>query len=79
MLFSLVTPIFYIHKKTANKGEIIMKYNVEIVETLRKVVEIEAKTEEEAIRKVEEMYFNEDIVLDSDDFDNLVEFNLQDD
>ena len=44
-----------------------MKYNVEIVETLRKVVEIE------------EMYFNEDIVLDSDDFDNSVEFNLQDD
>ena len=55
-----------------NKGEKIIKYNVE-------VVEIEAKTEEEAIRKVEEMYFNEDIVLGAENFDNLVEFNLQED
>lgn len=62
-----------------NKGEKIIKYNVEIVETLREVVEIEAKTEEEAIRKVEEMYFNEDIVLGAENFDNLVEFNLQED
>lgn len=62
-----------------NKEEKIIKYNVEIVETLREVVEIEAKTEEEAIRKVEEMYFNEDIVLGAENFDNLVEFNLQED
>lgn len=62
-----------------NKGEKIIKYNVEIVETLREVVEIGAKTEEEAIRKVEEMYFNEDIVLGAENFDNLVEFNLQED
>ena len=52
---------------------------VEIVETLRNVVEIEAKTEEEAIRKVEEMYFNEDIVLGAENFDNDVVFNLLED
>ena len=62
-----------------NKGEKIIKYNVEIVETLREVVEIEAKTEEEAIRKVEEMYFNEDIVLGAENFDNDVVFNLLED
>ena len=56
-----------------------MKYNVEIIETLRKVVEVSANSEEEAIEKVQNMYFAEEIVLDSDDFDNLVEFNLQED
>lgn len=56
-----------------------MKYNVEIIETLRDIVEIEAKTEEEAIRKVEEMYFNEDIVLGAENFDNDVVFNLLED
>lgn len=56
-----------------------MKYNVEIVETLRKVVEVSANSEEEAIRKVEEMYFNEDIVLGADDFDNDVVINLLED
>ncbi|MDU5527531.1 MAG: DpnD/PcfM family protein [Finegoldia magna] len=56
-----------------------MKYKVEIVETLRDVVEISASSEEEAIRKVEEMYFNEDIVLGAENFDNDVVFNLLED
>ena len=55
-----------------------MKYNVEIVETLRKVVEIRAKSEQEAIEKTRNLYFAEEIVLTSEDFDNFVEFNLLD-
>lgn len=56
-----------------------MQYNVEIVETLRKVVEVSANSKEEAIEKVQNMYFAGEIVLDSDDFDNMVKFNLQED
>jgi len=45
-------------------------YSFEIRETLSRVVEIEAETEEEAIQKVEQEYKNEEIVLDSSDFDD---------
>lgn len=53
-----------------------MKYEIEILETLRRVVEIDAKNEEEAMDKVGRMYYNSDIVLGADDFDNEVVFNL---
>lgn len=53
-----------------------MKYKIEILETLRRVVEIDAKNEEEAMDKVGRMYYNSDIVLGADDFDNEVVFNL---
>lgn len=53
-----------------------MKYKIEILETLRRVVEIDTKNEEEAMDKVGRMYYNSDIVLDADDFDNEVVFNL---
>ena len=43
------------------------KYNVEVVETLSKVVEIEADSYKEAEEKAEEMYDNADIVLDWED------------
>lgn len=39
------------------------KYYVEITETLQKVVEIEAESEEEAVDKVHVDYINENIVL----------------
>ena len=53
-----------------------MKYKIEILETLRRVVEIDAKDEEEAMNRVGRMYYNSDIVLGADDFDNEVVFNL---
>jgi len=61
------------------------KYNIEIEEVLRRVIpEIEAKDIDEAISKVEEMYDNEEIVLDSSDFveksfNNLYSKNLDKD
>ena len=53
-----------------------MKYKIEILETLRRVVEVDAKNEEEAMERVGRMYYNSDIVLGADDFDNKVVFNL---
>jgi hypothetical protein len=60
-----------------------MKIRVEIVETLRKVVIIDSKeidylgdittetnevVEEEALQLVRDRYYNEDIILDSNDY-----------
>lgn len=39
------------------------KYYVEITETLQKVVEVEAESEEEAVNQVHVDYINENIVL----------------
>lgn len=50
------------------------KYNVEIVETLSKNVIIEAKSMQEAEKIARAMYADEEIVLDSGNFDNTVEF-----
>lgn len=48
-----------------------MKYHVEIVETLSRVVEIEATTPAEAIEIVKVLYRKEKIVLDSGDFSDV--------
>lgn len=44
------------------------KFNIQVKEILRRVVEIEAETLEEAIDIAKDMYQNEEIVLDADDF-----------
>lgn len=44
------------------------KYRVKIVETLKRVVDVEAKTYEEAEAQVRDMYRACDIVLDSGDY-----------
>ena len=44
------------------------KYDVEITETLSRVLEIEAENENDAISKVKEMYRKEKIVLDYNDY-----------
>ena len=44
------------------------KYEVIIYETLSRSVEVEAKDVDEAREKVRNMYFNEEIVLDSSDY-----------
>jgi hypothetical protein len=43
-------------------------FKIEVQEFLSRIIEIEAKSAEEAISKVREMYRNEEIVLDSDDY-----------
>lgn len=46
-----------------------MKYKIKIIETLSKVVEIEAENKDKAFDKVQEMIRNEEIVLTADDFE----------
>lgn len=50
------------------------KFNVKVVETLSKIIEVEAETMEEAQDIVMDMYNNEEVVLDAGDYDNDVEF-----
>lgn len=49
-----------------------MKYSVTIEETLSRTVEIEADSKQDAIEKAKKQYKNEDIVLDVDDFSEVV-------
>lgn len=55
-----------------------MKYRVAIIETLSKVVEVDADSEEEAFKDVWQSYNNCEIVLDSGDFIN-VDFEIEED
>ena len=48
-----------------------MKYTIDIIETLKKSVEIEADNCYEALDKVENMYNSQEIVLTADNFDNV--------
>lgn len=57
-------------------GGDLVKYTINIEEILSRIVEVEADSEEEAENKVREQYRNEDIVLDSSDFQG-VEFYIQ--
>ncbi len=54
----------------ANKsGSLTMnKFKIEITETLSKIIEVEADDIEEALERVETMYKEEKIILDSSDF-----------
>ena len=45
-----------------------MLYEIEVIEILKKKVEVEGDSEMEALSKVEEKYIDEDIVLDSSDY-----------
>lgn len=46
-----------------------MKYKVKIVETLSKIVEVEASSMAEAHDKVEKMYNSSEVVLDDANFE----------
>lgn len=50
------------------------KFNVNVVETLSRIIEVEAGSLEEAKDIVMDMYDNEEVVLDAGDYDNNVEF-----
>lgn len=43
-------------------------FKIEIQEFLSRIVEVKANTVDEAISIVQEMYINEEIVLDSEDY-----------
>ena len=47
------------------------EYKIKISETLSKIVNVMAETDEEAIDKVKGMYNNETILLDYDDYENV--------
>lgn len=53
------------------------KFKIEIKETLSEVIEIEANSKEEAIDKVRDKYYNQEIVLEPNSF-NGVDFNALD-
>lgn len=53
-----------------------MKYNVLITETLTKSCLIDAESEEEALKLIEEAYYKDDIRLDANDFLD-VEFEIK--
>ena len=48
-----------------------MRYKVKIRETLERTVEVSAKNEEEAIKKVRKLYDKCSIVLTADDFEEV--------
>ena len=43
-------------------------FYISVTETLNKIVEVHAEDSSEALQKAEDAYYNEEIVLDSDDF-----------
>jgi hypothetical protein len=47
------------------------KFSVEVYESSARVVEVEAETVNEALDIVEKQYNNEEIVLDSNDFQDV--------
>jgi hypothetical protein len=47
------------------------KFDVEIIETLSRIITVEAEDELEAKLLVDEMYRGEEIVLDADDFQSV--------
>lgn len=48
-----------------------MKFDIVIEEKLRRVVSIEANSQDEAIEKIQELYKKEEIILDYTDFDSV--------
>ena len=43
-------------------------FYISVTETLKRIVEVHAEDSSEALQKAEDAYYNEEIVLDSDDF-----------
>ena len=55
-----------------------MKYRIKVIETLSKVVEVEAKDYDSAFEKIEDMINCEDIVLTADDFEDREFYPVED-
>ncbi len=43
-------------------------FQIEIVETISNIVEVMAENEQEALLRAQEMYRNEEVILDSEDY-----------
>lgn len=43
-------------------------FQIEIVETMSNIVEVVAENEQEALLRAQEMYRNEEVILDSEDY-----------
>ena len=54
------------------------KYRIKVVETLYKVVEVEAENYDLAFEKVEEMVDCEEVVLTADDFEGREFYPVED-
>lgn len=50
------------------KKQPMKTFKIEVKETLSRVIEIEANSNDEALLKIEELYNQQEIVLDSTDF-----------
>ncbi len=77
MIIGLTYQIKLTKKTKINMGvyPVTKEYSVEVVETLIRIVTVEATSEEQAIEFVMYDYNNAELVLDSDDFFD-VEFEI---
>ncbi len=77
MIIGLTYQIKLTKKTKNNMGvyPVTKEYSVEVVETLIRIVTVEATSEEQAIEFVMYDYNNAELVLDSDDFFD-VEFEI---
>lgn len=55
-----------------------MKYRIKVLETLSRIVEVEAEDKDTAFEKVEEMVNCEDIILTADDFEGREFYPVED-
>lgn len=54
------------------------KYRIKVIETLSRIVEVEAEDKDTAFEKVEEMVNCEDIILTADDFEGREFYPVED-
>lgn len=72
----MIIGLTYQIKLTKNNED--MKYKVRIIETLSRIIEVDAEDEIDALNTVEDMYCDGGIVLDSEDFD-FVDYVINED
>jgi hypothetical protein len=53
-------------------------FKIEVKETLSRTIEVEAKSTEEALLKIEDLYKKQEIVLDAGDFVEAEFLNIED-
>lgn len=49
-----------------------MNFDITVIETLSRTITVQAKNYNEALEKVKDMYYRQEIVLDSSDFKGKV-------
>lgn len=56
----------------------MVTFKIEVKETLSRIIEIQADSNEEALLKIEDLYKKQEIVLDADDFIETVFLKIED-